>query len=63
MLPLTLAEALVEQWTGTKVSLAGQPLGDAVAMNARGVSWAPSDGDGGFRQTIAAQQVILIALP
>ena len=61
MLPLALAESLLEEWTGSKVNLAGQSQSDAVSMSARAVSWAPSDAIGAGKQMTALQQVILTA--
>ena len=62
MLPLALAEALLEEWTGGKVSLAAQSGNDAAAVSARAVSWAASEGDGAGKQQITSEQVILTFL-
>lgn len=41
MLPLSLAESLVEAWVGTKVGLAG--VSETPALAARAVAWATEE--------------------
>lgn len=53
MLPLPLAESLVQEWSGVKVSLSAPE--SAIALAARPLSWAVPDADHSGRQLPASQ--------